>query len=447
MNIDQLMQALGLQRAYQAYQQNIGEPFAAIAGGMGRGYLGLDKPQYGGLLAEDMYRAGQAIGNMPALGAPAGAFKAAAQVPGLLEAIPTLGMAYRVSTPLKIDPSVGTRFAKSEATGLAEKVPVDIESLRGSSVMLMPWDSTSRNVKVSEISDVPLATPVVTHGGQDYARDLQHIQEGVAGASNYGIAKRIATRDEIARQENLAAGGSGNIIHLPVTMGERAEDFSVMPVNALTGILDTVKPSIKDINEFDDMVRKFIPEGKEAKFKGKEKPFSNFAGIMTEKGRMQLLTGEDLGDTAGELRKAVMNRVRLKSNQERFGFNIEDLVAAITDPALAGVQKGYVGNTLISSQDAMRLSKSANPTYDTNFSGRYIGTLGTSIPAELLLPKRFEEIGREFAGKKLSDTGMKTAILGALEKRNANVSQVIDDQIIENITNYLNQQRRLGLLD
>lgn len=97
MNIDQLIQALGLQRAYQAYQQNIGEPFAAIAGGAGRGYLGLDKPQYGGLLAEDMYRAGQAMGNMPGLGAPAGAFKAVAQAPellGLLGALsaPRIGM-------------------------------------------------------------------------------------------------------------------------------------------------------------------------------------------------------------------------------------------------------------------------------------------------------------------------------------------------------------------
>lgn len=108
MNIDQLMQALGLQRAYQAYQQNIGEPFAAIAGGMGRGYLGLDKPQYGGLLAEDMYKIGQAAGNSP-IGIPAGAFKAAAQAPELLgllgaivpgskgvsKAVETYGMTHR----------------------------------------------------------------------------------------------------------------------------------------------------------------------------------------------------------------------------------------------------------------------------------------------------------------------------------------------------------------
>jgi hypothetical protein len=84
MDMNQLLRALGLQQAYQAYQQNIGEPFAAVVGGAGRGYLGLDKPEYGGLLAEESYRTGQAMGNMPAVGAPAGAFKAAAQAPGLL---------------------------------------------------------------------------------------------------------------------------------------------------------------------------------------------------------------------------------------------------------------------------------------------------------------------------------------------------------------------------
>lgn len=88
MDISQLLRSLGLPQAYQAYQQNIGEPFAAMVGGAGRGYLGFDRPDYGGLLAEESYRTGQALGNMPGIGAPAGAFKvgaqAAAQVPSLL---------------------------------------------------------------------------------------------------------------------------------------------------------------------------------------------------------------------------------------------------------------------------------------------------------------------------------------------------------------------------
>jgi hypothetical protein len=81
MDMNQLLRALGLQQAYQAYQQNIGQPFANVAGPFGRGLLGLDRPEYG---EEQAYRTGQAVGNMPAVSAPVGAFKAAVQAPGLL---------------------------------------------------------------------------------------------------------------------------------------------------------------------------------------------------------------------------------------------------------------------------------------------------------------------------------------------------------------------------
>jgi hypothetical protein len=80
MDMNQLLRALGLQQAYQAYQQNIGQPFANVAGPFGRGLLGLDKPEYG---EEQAYRTGQAVGNMPAVSAPVGAFKAAVQAPEL----------------------------------------------------------------------------------------------------------------------------------------------------------------------------------------------------------------------------------------------------------------------------------------------------------------------------------------------------------------------------
>jgi hypothetical protein len=98
----------------------------------------------------------------------------------------TMGMTYRVTTPLKPDPEVGTRFKREYIGGLAEKKPVKIEDLKGSSAMIMPWDSTSRNMKVTSISDEFLPKPVITHGGQDYSRDLMHIEKNVAGASNLG---------------------------------------------------------------------------------------------------------------------------------------------------------------------------------------------------------------------------------------------------------------------
>lgn len=352
---------------------------------------------------------------------------------------------FRPTTPLKPDPEVGTRFQREYIGGLAEKKPVKIEDLQGSSVMIMPWDSTSRNMRVSSISEEALPTPVVTHGGQDYARDLAHIEKGVGGASNLSIAKRIRDRDIQARAENIAAGGTGNVIHLPATMGEGAENFSIMPTEALLGLLDRSSPTKKFSKEIDSAIRNY----KVAKGVGENRvvtqPFKNFKGVMTEEGRMQLYTGEGIDSTAGELRKAFVDRLTLKENQKALGFNAEDLRAAITDPTLQNVPKGYVGNTvLMTDESGMHLIPSTNPTYSTDFTARYLGTLGQNVPTEVLFPRLFPRLTEEFSGKR---GDIRNMVLGALEKRKEGVSELIDQQVIDNYYNYIQQQRLRGLLD
>jgi hypothetical protein len=348
-------------------------------------------------------------------------------------------------TPLKPNPLVGTRYDREYMGGLADKTPVKIEDLKGSSIMLMPWDSTSRNVKIKGISDEQLARDVVTHGGQDYARDLMHIEQGIGGASNLGIAKRIRDRDAQARLENLEAGGSGNVIALPTTMGSGAENFSVMPTEIFFGLLDSRSPSKAMVKDIDKSIREF----KIAKGIGDKRvitqPFKNFKGVMTEEGRMQLYTGEGIDSTAGELRKAFADRMGLKSNQEYFKYNLEDLTNAITDPALLGVPKGYVGNTVLrTGMEGMHLKPSQNPTYSTDFTSQYLGSLGQSVPAEVLMPKTFAKLSEQYKDKKAD---LRNMTLGGLEKKGQGFSEFVDDQVIENYYKYLDSQRKLGLLD
>jgi hypothetical protein len=352
---------------------------------------------------------------------------------------------YRQSTPLKPDPTVGTRFEREFMGGLLDKTPLKLEDYQGASVMIMPWDSTSRNYKILGVSDELLANPIITHGGQDYARDLSHIEQGIAGASNLGIAKRIRDRDAMARMENLEAGGTGEVLHLPVTMGSGSENFSVMPVEVLMNFADKAKLPASQIKEFDDSIRNFkVFKGTGEKRKVSY-PFKDFKGIMSEEGRIQMYSGEGIGSTAGELRKAITDRFYLKENQEKFGFNAEDVSAALTDPALVGVPKGYVGNTVImSTPEGMHLRPSVNRTYNTDFTGQYEGTLGQSLPVEVLMAERFGLLGNEFAGKQ---GDIRNMILGALEKRKEGVSQVIDEPMIERYYKYLADQRSKGLLD
>ena len=345
---------------------------------------------------------------------------------------------YLENTPLKPNAAVGNRYGITEATGLAPKTPVDLEQHKGASVMMLPWDSTSRNVEVRSISGRKLPKPVVTHGGQDYARDLEHIAQGIAGASNEAIAKRIATRESIARMENERAGGTGSVLHLPVTMGPHAEDFSMTPTEILHHFVRMAKLPQSEIDRMNQQISQHkIPKN------GKLiQPFTKFVGLTDPKFYQQIHTGEGLDTTAGELRKAITDRLGyLKENQKALGFNIEDIVSAITDPALRGVPKGYIGNTVIGSDpDHMTLTPSKNKAYDTNFSGQYLGTLGSSFPAEVLFKQHMANLSKEFAGKK---GDIRNMALGALEKRNEGVSQMLNNQTLDEYGKYLMERDRM----
>jgi hypothetical protein len=351
---------------------------------------------------------------------------------------PNLMGSFLPSTPLKPNLEVGTRFVREYLGGLAEKIPQKIENLKGSSAMIMPWDSTSRNYAIKSISDEALPRDVITHGGHDYARDLAHMEKGIAGASNLGIAKRIQKRDAQARAENLAAGGTGDIIHLPISMGEGGENFSVMPTEAMLGIIDAREPSKKFIKELDDSIRGYKDPQKGTN------PFKDFAGVNNEAGRMQLYSGEGVKGTAGDLRKVFINRTAgLKGRQEYLGFNAEDLAAALRDPALEGVPKGYVGNTLIKvGPEGMHLRPSQNPTYSTDFTGQYMGTLGNNVPVEVLFPKLFPQFEQAYASKQ---GDLRNMAIGGLEKKSKGVSELIDQQVIDNYYKYLESLGKSGL--
>ena len=340
---------------------------------------------------------------------------------------------YLVSTPKNPNPVVGTRYDTEFTGGLLDKTPVNYEDYLGSSSMIMPWDSTSRNVKVNSVSDIDLPNKSITHGGGDYARDTVHQGAAVpiAGASNRAIANRIQNRETQAIKENLEAGGSGKIIHLPTTMGDFAENFSVQPTNILLGIIDKAGASKDSLKELNNSIKNYVllkekPNGTMEK----TFPFKNFKGVETEAGRSQLYD-----PAGGELRKRLVNRMYLRENQQTFGYNAQDLINAIIDPSLKGVPKGFSGNTVIEgTSGGMVLTPSKNPTYDTDFSGVYKGSLGQSVPVEILMPKTFDKISKEFAGKR---GDMRTNVLGAMEKRGENISELIDDQVLQSIFDYL----------
>jgi hypothetical protein len=367
-------------------------------------------------------------------GIPKGNRAAVAALTGAATPGPVDVASYLTHLPSKPNPKVGTRFEREMVGQMAEKKPQRIEDLEGASLTAMPWDLTSRGQRITSISDEKLPNPITTTGGQDFARDIGNIEAGVGGASNLGIAKRIQARNEQAAREGLAKGGSGRVVMLPATMGPESEFFSTMPSDALVQLLRGANLGKKDIKALNEMVRT-APVKKPG---GMTRPFGGFAGFEDPDLEMQLSMGLGRGAPAGELRKAVASQLSKVGPQKMIGYNREDLAAALTDPALAGVGKGYVGNTLIDALRGTPLTKSSHPAYDTNFGGRYAGTLGANIPIEAAMPKTFSSLLREMEGKK---GDLRNMAIGAMQTRKEGFSELVDKQTIDSVNRWLESQR------
>jgi hypothetical protein len=361
---------------------------------------------------------------------------------------PSVG--YRPSTPQKPDPLVGTRFVNEQAFGLNPNEPFDISKFKGGSGLVLPWDSQSRNVKTTQVSGMDLPNQIfdVTHGGIPYAFDTAHVNKGVAGASGLDIAKRVKTRADTAVKESIGRGDTGELLHFPITMGFRAEDYALpyseFSFDIINHKLMTGELTQKEVDELTKMVRNFEPP----KYKGK-KPFENFAGFTSPEGLDQIYTGQGLKVPSGELRKAIADRIIWqKGSQEKLGFNAEDLMNATTYEPLRGVDKGYIGSTVMrNSPGGMRLSPSTGKyPYDTDFSGEHLGRLDDLVDAEALFYRTLNPIKRELITrenlKPYNKESLRNAAIGAIEKRNEAVSQPIDQQFLDDYANYLNELKK-----
>lgn len=347
--------------------------------------------------------------------------------------------AYLPDTPSKPNPLVGTRFTREDLNNLTPKVPMKIEDLQGSTIKIMPWDSTNAEQRITSVSGEPVN--VKTYGGQDFARALHNYNQDVGGASNREIAKRIASRIDEARKINEQNKGTGDIYMLPSTMSKGAENFSPMPTDVFLQLIQN-NPDKNHITKLNEWLRN-APVVKNKKI---IRPFTNFQGIDTEEGIKQLYSGEgfDAGGTAGEFRKAFAKEMEKVRNEQVFGYNAKDVTSAVLDPSLIGVPKGYVGNTIIKAMPDTKLLPSTHPAYDTDFSGKYAGSLLNNIPVEVMMPKSYNALYAEFAAKypNKNPAAIKNMSLAAMEKRKAGVYEMVDSQVIDNVNNYLQSLKK-----
>jgi hypothetical protein len=188
-------------------------------------------------------------------------------------------------------------------------------------------------------------------------------------------------------------------------------------------------------------------------------PYANFAGFETPEGMEQIYTGGyGLKTSPGNLRKAIAKNLHAVEQQKLLGFNSEDLINATTEPSLRGVDKGYIGGTLLSNdigsaglygprqnQFGIELAPASgfpySSPYSTDFSARYYGQLPDMIPLDVLMHRQIAPIEQGLLARKnkkpYTQKSLRNAAIGSLEKSNEGVSQVMDSRFFQDLNDYM----------
>ena len=379
-----------------AYRQYVGDPFASVAGGAARGYLGLSKPAYA---SEDAYRTAQALGNMPGVGAPAGAFKALANAP---EAAMALGglLGPRVGKMLDSAGEGMTAAEKAWATRMQKvarnkgvqhrealrqgdtvvenviPVPprkiITPEDLYGKVGVQVQGDRSRTGDIIRSLRGIPVEDGVMLEGGPMYSA----LAEQGAWASMRGAAAGKQ------KQFDRAAEMTGrDPVGVYSAMGLQGVNFATPVAESMIKQLRVLSPSKAAIASANREIQKKAPE---------------FVGLLSPDALPQVLAKEGFPmEGAGQVRKQIVETL-MKPGYDYLGFPVyDDIIDAATQPELKNVPLGASGFTVFRAKPNAGLIekpdvKMPHGSYDTVIPGEYMGGLLNSIPADVMFPKTYE---------------------------------------------------------
>tara|TARA_R110000796_G_scaffold3613_3_gene13969 strand:- start:383 stop:1849 length:1467 start_codon:yes stop_codon:yes gene_type:complete len=350
---------------------------------------------------------------------------------------------YKPTTPSKPDLSVGKRYVSKEQGNLVPQKEIPIEQLKDGSIAITPYDNTVADTSISSISDdIILDNPVYTMGGDNFSRIMRNYENNIGGASNYGMASKVNGRYDVGRLENLAQQGDGRMFSATANMGENSEAFSSYPTDIVTQIFNQ-NGNPKSFTQFNDWLRKSTVTVRKDGQNVTVRPFGSFKGVETKEGLEQLYTGDGFGagGTAGNLRKNLFKGASQKKFEKMFDYNMADVKGAVNDAKFADLPKGFARGNVIAIPENTALTQSSNGSgiraYDTDTAGQYYGTLKTT-PLEVLMPKTynriFEELRKKNPSRTLAETRQST--LAAMEKRGDNISEFVDQEVIDKYYQY-----------
>jgi hypothetical protein len=338
---------------------------------------------------------------------------------------------YVKSTPKKPHPEVGQRFTSTSQGNLVAPQQFDIMKHEGKgSIVPIPYDATTRDKLVSEVSGHQLTNPLLTEAGFDYSMDPSHMAQNIGGASNLGIAGRVQQRIDQAAKEH-----KGDVFLAPNTMSDDAENFSHHPAHIVLDLMKQRQLNKKTLKALSDDLRsqyELHPKTKEKIY-----PYTNFLGFDHPNMEDQIMKGGyGLKTTAGNLRKKLIDRLGQVNIQKLLDYNLGDLKASILDPDIASDPKAYMGRTMVKAQAGAPLRLSRHKSYDTDYAGTYAGGMGGNRPLEIMMPDVYSDIEKELLQRPAktvkTPAQQRAQVVGALEKRKEKFAQPINARVINN---------------
>ena len=344
-----------------------------------------------------------------------GAVDVAKKVKGFLE-----------HTPTKPNPLVGARYKTTDTGGLIQPTPFDIEKAMGAKVIHRPYDLSSRNQLVEEVSGHKLLNPFKTEGGQPFGRDIALQATGQGGASNKLINNRILKRVDVGAKE-----GNGQVFNIPSTMGYGSEAFSNMPIDILLDLIKQRELPKETLEYLSNLVR------------AKSPALQNFVGFDDPRVTQQFLEGGfGLTTTPGKLRVGATNVLTGKQNkaQSLLDYNQEDLFNAIRAPELKDVPPGYMGETVMEAVPGHPgFRTGSHSAYDSGDASIYRGQ-GVNAPISVWMPDSYKQAlavvraDPKTAGNALGhQRAMARNVLGTAE---SGVAQTVTPQVADNLQRY-----------
>ncbi len=293
----------------------------------------------------------------------------------------TTSNVYIPVTPKKPNPIVGTRYQTRQLPGIVPRRKVDYEQMRGGSIFTYPTDQLSRNVEVTNVSDIPLGNnSFVTPGGLMYMMDENNIRRNIGYASGQAQAMSQNNRALQAIEENLKMGGTGRVFMAPHTMPPGGENFSTGPTLGLLSLIDATNPSPKLLNQISDQMRAKTIKGKPGKYK-------DFVGLNDPASRLQLLTGEGLPvGSAGDLRKVFVEKMSNVGAEQGLGFNYPDLQNAMLDPNVMYKQPFLMGDSIFEALPKLGISRGTHGAYGYDIPGVFLGNTRGAPISEFMQP-------------------------------------------------------------